>query len=315
MARVKEFVSINPWNDREEARFSLLNALEVEGRATMAGEAYQSWRRVPLDERVALLATLETELMAGRDAYAELITREMGKPITESKAEIDKCAALCRHVQAEASRYLADDVLNSGDTTARVIHDPIGAIVAVMPWNFPFWQVLRCAVPALMAGNTMLLKHAPNVSGCALALHKLFREAGFPTKVFQSLIMDVAHTERLLVQPEVQGVAVTGSTRAGGAVAALAGKYGKRSVLELGGSDPFLVMPDADIAAASDTAVRSRFANAGQSCIAANRIYIQEGIYDRLVAALSDSEKKKAAAELKAAYDREYKNCLQEKGY
>jgi succinate-semialdehyde dehydrogenase/glutarate-semialdehyde dehydrogenase len=217
------------------------------------------------------------------DEYAGIITREMGKPVTEARAEIEKCAWLCEYYAQEGPGFLADELIESDASCSLVAWQPLGTVLAVMPWNFPFWQVFRFAVPALVAGNTGLLKHASNVPLCALAIEAVFREAGFPEGVFRSLMISSARVAKLIADPRVHAVTLTGSEPAGREVAAAAGAHLKKTVLELGGSDPFIVLEDADLDLALENAVTSRFLNTGQSCIAAKRFILVESIADEFV--------------------------------
>ena len=256
---------------------------EVESRLRAADDAFRSWRRVPMDRRAELMHNAASVL---RDRSAELsamMTREMGKPIAASEAEVEKCAACCDHFADHAAEYLATETIPSDADRSYVRFDPIGAVLAIMPWNFPFWQVIRFAAPALMAGNVGLLKHAPNVPGCALALESVFLDAGFPPGVFTTLLIDTDATAEVIRHPAVRAVTLTGSERAGMSVAASAGKALKKTVLELGGSDPFVVIPPArgespeflrDVA---QEAAKARCINSGQSCIAAKRFIVVNG--------------------------------------
>ena len=219
-----------------------------------------------------------------RAEFAQLITDEMGKAIGQAEAEIDKCALNCRFYADNAERFLADTAVETEAVASYVAYQPLGVVLAIMPWNFPFWQVIRFAAPALMAGNAALLKHSPNVTGCALAIEEVFREAGYPDGLFRTLVIaepDVpAATGALIEHPQVAAVTLTGSERAGVAVGTAAGRALKRSVLELGGSDPFVVLADADVAGAARVAARARFLNTGQSCIAAKRFVVEEPVAD-----------------------------------
>jgi succinate-semialdehyde dehydrogenase/glutarate-semialdehyde dehydrogenase len=271
---------INPATEEPLEDIPDYTRAEVDARVGAAGEAFAGWRRTPIEQRGRLMRRAGEVLRARSAELSSLMTREMGKPITASEAEVDKCAAACDHFAEHAAGYLATDVIGSDADRSYVRFDPIGAVLAIMPWNFPFWQVLRFAAPALMAGNVGLLKHAPNVPGCALALESVFREAGFPPGVFTTLLIDTDVTAEVIGHPVVRAVTLTGSERAGMAVAAEAGRALKKTVLELGGSDPFVVIPPAG-AGAEDfmrrtavEAVKARCINAGQSCIAAKRFIV-----------------------------------------
>jgi succinate-semialdehyde dehydrogenase/glutarate-semialdehyde dehydrogenase len=260
---------------------------DIDAALTAASIAATGWADTPLGERAVLLRTVGKLLTDRRDEYAALITAEMGKPVAEALAEIDKCAWNCAVVADTAAEWLADHEIVSSASRSWVSYQPLGVVFAVMPWNFPFWQVLRFACAALAAGNAALLKHAPNVTGCALAIQALFADAGAPAGLFRSLVIadgDVPELSRRIVSdPRVSAVTLTGSERAGVAIAAAAGAALKKSVLELGGSDPFVVLDDADLDAATAAAVRSRFGNAGQSCIAAKRFIVAEAVADEFV--------------------------------
>lgn len=242
------------------------------------------WRETPLGRRTELLRWVGKLLTARRERYAALITAEMGKPVTEALGEIDKCAWNCDVVADLAPQWLADHEVASAASRSWLSYEPLGVVFAVMPWNFPFWQVLRFACAALAAGNAGLLKHSPDVTGCALAIEELFAEAGAPEGLFRSLVIaaeDVPVASRRIVEdPRVAAVTLTGSERAGASIAAAAGAAIKKSVLELGGSDPFVVLADADVAAAAATAVKARFNNTGQSCVCAKRFIVHQDVAD-----------------------------------
>ena len=233
-----------------------------------------------MEQRLPHLMKLSELLMSQKETLAHLITSEMGKPIRESRAEIEKCAWLARFLSNEEVLGLQSRPVNTEGKAAWVSYEPLGLIFAIMPWNFPFWQALRLALPAMAAGNGVLLKHAPNVFGAALALEKLCEEAGFPPGLFTALNIPVKDTEIVIAHPAVRAVSLTGSESAGKSVAALAGKYLKKSVLELGGSDAFIVFPDADLPSAAKAAVQSRMLNSGQVCIAAKRFIVHEKVMD-----------------------------------
>jgi succinate-semialdehyde dehydrogenase/glutarate-semialdehyde dehydrogenase len=247
--------------------------------------AQPEWARTPVVQRAAALARTGQQLRAGRDALATLITREMGKPIREARAEIEKCAWGCEYYAEHAETFLADELIASDAGRSLVAYQPLGTVLAIMPWNFPFWQLFRAAIPALAAGNTVLLKHASNVPQCALAIDELFQDS-FPTDVLRTLLIGPPQAEALIADPRIHGVTLTGSEAAGRRVAAVAGQHLKKSVLELGGSDAFVVLADADLDQAVAGAVTSRFQNAGQSCIAAKRIILVPEIAGAFVARL-----------------------------
>lgn len=273
--------SKNPWNGKVEAEYDLLSTKEIENKTSLSFDAFQSWKSTSISERSILMKKAGEILRENKEEYARLITKEMGKIIRESRAEIEKCAWACDYYAENAEEFLSPEKINLPDgKKAKIIHQPLGAILAVMPWNFPFWQVFRFAAPTLMAGNVGILKHASNVPQCALAIESVFRKAGFPKGVLQSFLIDSKATLTLLDDERIQAVSLTGSEKAGAAVAAAAAKNIKKSLLELGGSDPFIVLADADIEKAAETAVKARMVNFGQSCIAGKRFIIEESVYD-----------------------------------
>ncbi len=270
----------------ETARSAVTAALEL------ADRAFRSWRAVPFAERAAVLRAAAARLRTRAAGDARLMAREMGKPIAQGRGEAEKCAWVCDHFAEHAERYLAPEPVAMGRDAARayVAFPPLGVVLAVMPWNFPYWQVFRFAAPALMAGNACVLKHASNVSGCALAIEEIFREAGLPSGLFTTLLIPSSAVGGVIESPHVRAVTLTGSAPAGRAVAAAAGRALKKSVLELGGSDPYVILEDADLDRAAETCAASRIINAGQSCIAAKRFIVLERVRDafteRFVAAM-----------------------------
>jgi len=277
--------SINPWTGKVVKEYSPLTQEEITTKTQQAANAFESWKTTPVSERAALMKKAGEVLRKNKEHYARLITVEMGKIIRESRAEIEKCASVCDYYAENAEQFLSPEEINLRDgKKAKVLHQPLGVVLAVMPWNFPFWQVFRFAAPTLMAGNTGVLKHASNVPQCSLAIESVFRDAGFPEGVFQSFLIDSKTTLALLEQDEVKAVSLTGSEKAGAAVAAAAGKNIKKSLLELGGSDPFIVLADADIEKAAETAVKGRMVNFGQSCIAAKRFIVEEAVFEYFLA-------------------------------
>jgi acyl-CoA reductase-like NAD-dependent aldehyde dehydrogenase len=245
--------------------------------------AQPAWAARPVAERAALAGRLAAVLRAHKADWSRLISLEMGKPVAESTAEIDKCAWLCEVYAARTQRWLAEEAVAADGREHRVVYQPLGVILSIMPWNFPFWQALRFAVPTVLAGNTTVLKHASAVTGCALALERAFTEAGFPAGVLRVVLATHAAVRGLLADPRVAGVSLTGSTGAGREIAALAGRHLKTCVLELGGSDPFIVLADADLDRAVAGAVTGRLLNAGQSCIAAKRFLVEAPIHAEFV--------------------------------
>ncbi len=278
-----KFKSINPYTNEVLEEFETLSDRQIHTALSKAEQAFVHWRKTSFDRRAQYLKKAAAILRKDQDKFARTITLEMGKAISEAKSEVEKCAWVCDYFAENAEEFLKDDVIASDAQKSYIRHEPIGAVLAIMPWNFPFWQVFRFAAPSLMAGNIGLLKHAPNVCRCALHIEDIFREAGIPEGVFQSLIIDVDKVEGILEHPFVQAATLTGSEKAGASVAALAGKNIKKTVLELGGSDPFIVLADADLEKAAKVAVQSRMLNAGQSCIAAKRFIVIESIREDFV--------------------------------
>ena len=278
-----EFKSINPYNGEVAGIYAALTNQELSEKLDKSRAAFESWRSVSLPERCGLLKNAAQVLRENVGEYAQMITTEMGKPITESRSEVNKCAWVCEYYSENAKTFLANETIATDASQSFVRHEPIGSVLAIMPWNFPFWQVFRFAAPTLTAGNTGLLKHAPNVFGCASQIETVFSRAGFPKDVFQNLIVHHDQTEKIISHNAVRAVTLTGSERAGSAVAQIAGKYIKKTVLELGGNNAFIVWDDADIDNAVKTAVTARMLNSGQSCIAAKRFILMEDIYDEFV--------------------------------
>ena len=276
--------SVNPATGEELASYPEHTPGDLDAALAGADAAQRAWATTSFAERRRCLEAAARLLREGRDEYARLMTLEMGKPIAEAVAEVDKCALSCDFYAAQAEGFLADEPVQTDALSSYVAYQPLGVVLAIMPWNFPLWQVLRFAAPALMAGNGALLKHSPNVPGCALAVEELFARAGFPPGLFRTLLVADASvgeaTGRLLGDPRVAAVTLTGSERAGAAVGATAGRALKKCVLELGGSDPFLVLADADLEVAAVAAARARFLNGGQSCIAAKRFIVEEPAAD-----------------------------------
>jgi acyl-CoA reductase-like NAD-dependent aldehyde dehydrogenase len=280
MATPRLIHSVNPATEEVMATFEPATSAQIEQALCDAEDAYRRWRQTTFTERAALMQQAAAYLRAHRRRLAGLMTAEMGKPIVEAEAEIDKCAWNCAFYAENAEYFLHDQPHPSNARESYVAFTPLGTILAIMPWNFPFWQVIRFAAPALMAGNTAILKHASNVPQCALALAEVFAASGFPQGVFQSLLVPGSAVTPLIEDRRVAAVTLTGSDEAGSQVAAAAGRMIKKTVMELGGSDPFVVLADADLDAAVATAVRSRYQNAGQSCIAAKRFIVAEDIFD-----------------------------------
>jgi succinate-semialdehyde dehydrogenase / glutarate-semialdehyde dehydrogenase len=268
------FKSIFPYTQQLLAEYPLMDDGELNASIKQASKAFTSWEKTSFPERASVLNNVASILRRDQELLATLITHEMGKVIEEARGEIEKCAVTAEYYAEHAETFLREETLAAGYTKSFVIYQPVGVVLGIMPWNFPFWQVFRYAAPTLMAGNTTLLKHAPNVCGCALALEKIFLEAGAPKGVFTSLIIDTPAVEKILASDIIQAVTLTGSERAGSSVASLAGYYIKKSVMELGGSDALILLPDADMQWAVSVALQSRMLNAGQSCIGAKRFII-----------------------------------------
>ncbi|HKK08543.1 MAG TPA: NAD-dependent succinate-semialdehyde dehydrogenase [Gemmatimonadota bacterium] len=274
------FESVNPATGESLQSFDAISEAGLEQRLARAWEAYRSGRGTSYEERAERLLRAADLLEGGARSFGRLMTLEMGKPLAQAVAEAEKCAWVCRHYAEHGADDLADEPVGTDVPRSFVRYEPLGPVLAIMPWNFPFWQVFRFAAPALMAGNVGLLKHAPNVPQCALAIEGVFRRAGFPEGAFQNLFVETDRVPGILADRRVRAATVTGSVRAGSAVASEAGRNVKKVVLELGGSDPFIVMPSADLDAALDTAVRARTQNNGQSCIAAKRFIVAREVYE-----------------------------------
>jgi len=276
--------TVDPRTGEVIAEYPTFDGAQVESAIATAHAAATSWAATPLPKRLELLRALAETLRAGRDEYAALMTREMGKPITEAAGEVEKSAVTADYYVANATRILADEHVEIDGVRAWVGYEPLGVVYAVMPWNFPFWQVMRFAIPTLAAGNAVLLKHSPNVTGSALAIQQVVERAGFPQGLLTTLVVaepDVpAVSERIIADDRVSAITLTGSNRAGAAVGAAAGRAVKKAVLELGGSDPFIVLDDADLDAAATAAVKARFHNSGQSCVCAKRFLVADAVAD-----------------------------------
>lgn len=281
--------SVEPATEAIRARFDSHSSADVDAAITEVDAAFRSWREVSIADRAIPLRGLARLLRERKDRYARLITTEMGKPITEALAEIEKCALTCDFYAERAAAYLADEPVETNARASFVAFEPLGVILAVMPWNYPFWQVVRFLAPALMAGNTALLKHASNVPQCALALEEAVRDAGFPRGVLRTLLVPGANVEPVIADDRVRAVTLTGSTATGARIAELAGRAVKKAVLELGGSDPFIVLRDADLAAAAETGAKARFQNGGQSCIAAKRFLVEAPVAEEFERRFADA--------------------------
>ncbi len=272
--------TINPATGETIKSFEPLSGESIEAKLALAQQTFEQYRKIPMTQRAEWLKVAAEILERDKVSFGKIMTTEMGKTLKSAIAEAEKCALVCRYYAEHAAEFLADVPASTDASKSFVRYQPLGIILAVMPWNFPFWQVFRFAAPALMAGNVGLLKHASNVPQCALAIEEIFREAGFPEGAFQSLLIGAGQVEAVVNDPRVKAATLTGSEPAGAALAAAAGKQIKKTVLELGGSDPFIVLDSADLDAAVSTAVTARLLNNGQSCIAAKRFIVVDAVAD-----------------------------------
>ncbi|APZ46574.1 succinate-semialdehyde dehydrogenase [Polaribacter reichenbachii] len=277
---MKKVTTINPATEEEIATYTRLTADQALEKVAKANQTYQSWKKTSFDERAKLMSNLANIFDENKEAYAQLATQEMGKMIQQSRSEIEKCALICRYYADNIHELLADEVVKTEAKKSYVTYQPLGVILAVMPWNFPFYQVIRFAAPAVMTGNTGVLKHASNVQGCAFALEEAFKKAGFPESVFTNLNVESKDIKTIIEDKNIIAVTLTGSEPAGRSVAKIAGENLKKTVLELGGSDAYIVLEDVDLEKATDLATKGRLQNNGQTCIAAKRFIVLEEIYD-----------------------------------
>ena len=275
---MKRFISINPATGRNVKTYATHSVREVSKRVEAAARARKAWAAAPVEERAAALVRLAAVLRREKEPLARLMAVEMGKPVTQGRAEIEKCAVGCEYFAAEAPRLLARQPVASDAASSFIAFEPLGVILGIMPWNFPFWQVFRAAAPALVAGNAFLLKHASNVTGCSLAIEDLVRQAGFPNGLLASLVISGKDACALVAHPSVRGVTFTGSTAGGRAVGAAAGHALKKAVLELGGSDAYVILEDANLPSAARACATGRLVNCGQSCIAAKRLIVEKSV-------------------------------------
>jgi succinate-semialdehyde dehydrogenase / glutarate-semialdehyde dehydrogenase len=274
------FTSINPTTEEIREVFAEWSESKTREVVNQVHAAWFSWRETPYARRAGLMKQMAVILRSNKDRYARLMAEEMGKPVSGGRAEIEKCAWVCEFYAEKAEGMLADEQAESDGSKAYIAFRPLGVILAVMPWNFPFWQVFRFAVPALMAGNVAVLKHSSNVPLCAQAVEQIFREAGFPGEVLRTLMISSGQVNAVIENPHVKAVSLTGSDHAGRQVAAAAGRVLKKAVIELGGSDPFIVLADADLDEAAQAGAKARCYNSGQSCVAAKRFIIHDAVYD-----------------------------------
>lgn len=285
MTKIK---TINPYNGKLIAEYEQHTQSEISEILQKAQTTFKDWKKEPISKRVKCLKKIADLLDKKKNELAKLITTEMGKPIKESIAEIEKCSWLCDFYVVNADQFLADELIETEAQESFISYDPLGCILAIMPWNFPFWQVFRFAAPTLTAGNTALLKHASNTTGCAIAIQNLFEEAGYPKGCFQTVLADHNQIEEIIDNDIIKAVTLTGSETAGRKIASIAGKNLKKTLLELGGNNACIVWEDADLDAHIDTMVHARMLNAGQSCIAAKRFIVVEEIYDEFLQKFKD---------------------------
>lgn len=270
--------SINPATGKEIKTYEIHDEKKVEKAVQQASQTFKEWRKLPFRERGTVLRNIAKELRNQKEKLAKLATTEMGKPIEQSRAEVEKCAATLEYYAKEGAGFLAPQHVETDARKSYVTFQPLGVILAIMPWNFPYWQVFRAMGPAIMAGNTMVLKHASNVPGCALAIEKVIRDAGAPKGLLQTMLIPSSAIEKLIEHPLIAAITLTGSTAAGSKVAEAAGRNLKKQVLELGGSDPYIILEDADIDKAVEICVNGRLVNSGQSCVAAKRFVVLKAI-------------------------------------
>lgn len=275
--------SINPWTGKLIKEYTPLTDKEIKKKLDKAQVAFQTWKNTALEKRAGKMAKVARVLDKNKKKYAELMTLEMGKPITQSIAEIEKCIWLCHYYIEMAPKFLKNKLIKTDAAKSYVSYEPLGPVLAVMPWNYPFWQVFRFAVPNLIAGNVGILKHASSVPGCALAIEETFKEAGFPENVFQTFLIGSESVEQVIDNPIIKAVTLTGSKGAGEAVAEIAGRNIKKTVLELGGNNAVIINKDANLEKYMDTIAWSRYQNTGQSCIAGKRFFVHEAVYEEFI--------------------------------
>ena len=289
------FSIINPFNETFLSEHQYINDSEVEEVVKISKKTFDTWGVKPLSERLNFIKTLIVTLTNKEHFLAKQCTLEMGKPITQALAEVKKCQLLCEFYLNHAEEFLKSQQITSDGTQSYVTFEPLGVILGVMPWNFPYWQVFRFAIPTIIAGNTVVVKHASNIAGCALLIEELFTEAGFPDGVYKNLLISGSQVKAVIENPVIKAVSLTGSEKAGASVASIAANQIKKAVLELGGSNGLIICDDADLDAAVPIAVNARFQNAGQSCIAAKRFFVHSSLYDSFLEKFI-----KAVSELKA---------------
>lgn len=274
-------VSVNPANEKIISEYKQLDNKSIERHIDSAAKAYKFWSTTSFSVRSEVIKKVSNVLLTNIDRFAKLITDEMGKPISQSIAEVEKCAWVCDYYADHAENLLKGEEISTEASVSHVVYEPLGVVLGIMPWNFPFWQVFRFSVPTLMAGNVVLIKHASNVTGCAIAMEDVFKQTDLTNDIFQTIVVDSQQVSNIISHPLVVGVSLTGSEKAGASVASIAGSNIKKVVLELGGSDPFIVLKDADIQNAAKQAAIARTINSGQSCIAAKRFIVEKDIYQK----------------------------------
>lgn len=285
------YEAIDPHSGTSLRRYATATSDDLRAALDRSERAFESWKRASFGERTDVLRNVAARLRSGADGHARLMAAEMGKPVSAGRAEAEKCAWVCEYYADHAEAFLADEPADTDATRSYVAYRPLGPVLAIMPWNFPYWQVFRFAAPALMAGNTVLLKHAPNVPGCAARIEQILSDAGLPVGCFQNLYLTDTQAGVAIRNRRVRAVTLTGSVRAGKAVAKQAGAHIKKTVLELGGSDAYLILEDADVEHAASQCVQSRLVNSGQSCIAAKRFIVVAPVRDRFVEAVVERMK------------------------
>ncbi|MBO6795131.1 MAG: NAD-dependent succinate-semialdehyde dehydrogenase [Balneolaceae bacterium] len=275
--------TINPATNELVGEYREHTFEEVELFIQEANIAQEQWKTTEFDHRASLLKELANQLEENKDALAELMADEMGKPLKQGVGEVEKCAWLCRYYADNAEDFLSNELVDTDAQKSYVAFEPLGVVLSIMPWNFPFWQVLRFGAPALMAGNGVILKHSENTTGCALAIEKMIQNAGYPKELFRTIVVDKENMKPIVQHDGIAAITLTGSTRAGKTVAAQAGEVLKKTVLELGGSDPYIILEDADLEHAANVCATSRLINSGQSCVAAKRFIVVDGVYDEFL--------------------------------
>lgn len=289
---IQSFISVNPATGTEIATYPATTPQQKEKALKSAQKAFQGWKHQSFKERAKVLNSIAAQIRKQKQQLAELATKEMGKPIQQSLAEVEKCAFTFEYYAKEGAQYLADEVIATDARKSYVTYQPVGVVLAVMPWNFPYWQVFRCMAPILMAGNAMVLKHASNVSGCALAIEEILKKSDAPKGLFHTLLVPSSEVAALIADPAINAVTFTGSTHAGSKVAEAAGRHIKKQVLELGGSDAYVILEDADLRKAVEICVNARLINSGQSCVAAKRFIVVKSLRKEFEKLMTEGMKK-----------------------